>query len=150
MILCHWNGQWFLSTGINQEKGICWLRCGKQMPRPHYFQPLPPIGAQWYGNTDDVAGITFYPNIYYHGLKVWPLSWMPETNEPVLRCEAMPEQGDLDSEYFQEAVRRTGARSGEELLVADGWSHPDKFTYQKALHIDELEKFEGPPPEGPF
>lgn len=108
------------------------------------------FGTFWHKYFPSTEGITFYPNIYYHGLKVWPLSWMPETNEPVLRCEAMPEQGDLDSEYFQEAMRRIGAYSGEVLLVADGWRHPDKFTYQKAIHVDDLEKIEGPPPEGPF
>lgn len=153
MILCQYNDKWFLSTGINQEKGICWLRCGPKMPHDETFQPLPPagMGGVLYGYTDHPEEVIFYPEIYYAGMKVWPQAWDWERSEPILRCLAMPNSlEDLDSDYFRKIAKEIGATYPSEILRADGWEQIGRGEYIKYIHVDDLEKIEGPPPEGPF
>jgi len=151
MILCQWDGNWFLSTGINREKGICWLRCGAKMPHNETFQPLPPVGAQLYGHTDNPEDVVVYPEIYYRGCRVWPQAWFTESAEPILKCHATPDNfDDLDSEYFREIARRINAQFPSEVMMADGWYQIERGVFEKLIHVDNLEKIEGPPPEGPF
>ena len=120
------------------------------MPSPPKFQPVPPAGALKYGSVPLSSELIFYPELYYHGLKVWPKSWDPDSSEPVLECDAMPEDGQLEDQYFQEVLEQSSIDHGGDSLLADGWDRWDKFVYRKFIHVDELEKIEGPPPEGPF
>lgn len=152
MILCYWDKNWYLSTGINRDKGICWLRAMPGSTVPEWFKPLPPLGSIFYGEVSLDETVAFYPEIFYHGLKVIPVMWHPDSDEPVLMCEAMPATiRDVSSPYFLEISRSVGgAQYAEEVMLPDGWQRPDRAVYQKYLHVDELEKIEGPPPDGPF
>lgn len=120
------------------------------MPHPDGFKTLPPVGAVMYGAVPLANGIAFYPELYYHGLPVWPASWCSESAEPIVRCEAMPQEGQLDDEYFQCVLQHSTVDHRNNRLLADGWAKPDKFVYSKYVHVDDLEKIEGPPPDGPF
>ena len=150
MILCRWNGCWFLSTGINRAKDICYARCSIAMPSPKHFLPLPPAGVHVQGTIVGVSEVIFFPRLYYHDLPVQPVSWHPESVDPLIRCTSMPEAGMLDHQYFQEILERSNIDHLGDPLLADGWSRPDKFVYSKVLHVDELEKIEGPVSDGSF
>ena len=151
MILCQWHGDWFLSTGINWGRRRCWLRCGAKMPHNETFQPLPPVGMQLYGFADNPDSVIFYPELYYRGCRIWPQWWDSERQDPILRCIALPSNlEDLDSDYLREITRRINARYAGDVLIADGWEQIGRGEYVKFLHVDEIEKVEGPPPEGPF
>jgi hypothetical protein len=142
-------GNWYLSTGTNPQKQIAWLRAGAQMPHPDHFEPLPPIGSVVYGTIPLDDRLVFYPELFYHGLRVWPKFWRPDTREPILQCDAIPEDGSLDDAYFARTVERSTSDHRGDPLLADGWQRWDKFAYDKDIHVDELDKIAGPPPIGP-
>lgn len=88
-----------------------------------------------------LEGITFYPRLRFRGQIVVPWGWKPDTSEPILHVF-------MDSLEFPK-VGDTGATIAQ--LERQGWGNVDPregaFRY---VHVDELEKTEGPPPEGPF
>jgi hypothetical protein len=143
MILCRWNGDWYLSTGVNAEQRTCGLRCGKEMPHPSSFQPLPPAGAVVHGRAP-VRDTKFYPELRFRQVPVKPYWWQPGTSEPVLRCHV----GD----WIPWELAHDQAKASEliEALTRDGWLWDQRAGGWKFIHVDDLEKIEGPPPEGPF
>lgn len=150
LILCRWNNNWYLSSGVNRAAGICWLRSGANMPRPSHFAAVPPVGSHFYGQVPLSSDIAFFPKIYYHGLPVTPLAWSADSSEPMLHCCAMPSQGQLDSPYFARVLENSGSRLDANRLVADGWLNPERGVYEKYVHVDEIEMVEGAVPDGPF
>ena len=149
MILCRADGHWFLVTGVNNESRTCWLRCGANMPRPQHFLPLPPAGAMFYGSVHmDQVSTLFYPSLRYHGLPVLPIGWDPIASDPILSVIASPSTLQaLSDPYFQSIIAETDAAFPSQVMLADGWSRPDRAVFEKRLHVDELEKFVGPLPE---
>lgn len=118
------------------------------MPHPESFLPLPPAGALMYGlRPFDV--MVFYPEIRYRGVRVLPYSWHPTETEPVLLVDVYPYDRDLYARYFLKPPK-----DHDEMLRAlklDGWDVYDgREGAWKYVHVDELEKIEGPPPEGAF
>jgi len=92
----------------------------------------------YYGSTDDIENVVFFPEIRYQNAKVYPEYWPTDSSEPLLRCRLM----GWDA--------RSAGYSNEQQ-EADGWKgvgSGDGAT--KWIHVDDLEKIEGPPPEGPF
>ena len=121
------------------------------MPAPASFQPLPPVGAVLYGSVSLNEDLNFYPEIHYQELLVQPVAWAVDTDEPILRVNASPSTMDsFTSKYFLELAARINARYPEDVMLADGWRRPDQAVYEKHFHVDELEKIEGPLPDGPF
>ncbi|HNO79875.1 MAG TPA: hypothetical protein PKN33_17645 [Phycisphaerae bacterium] len=144
MILCKFNGSWFLSTGINWKKNKCWLRCGAMMPHPETFKPLPPIGAVLSGSVEGIEGVTFYPVLNYQNYEVWPQFWHRESAEPLLHCHIDANTlsiGTTNSTEFRQRVQE---------LQALSWKYELREGCEKYVHVDELRKIEGPPPEGTF
>ena len=89
-------------------------------------------------NMDSIVGVTFYLGIAYKNAKLYPERWTTESKEPLLRCRLMG--WDAQSVGYS-----------HEQQIADGWKgvgSGDGAT--KWIHVDDLEKIEGPPPEGPF
>jgi len=150
MILSQFGSNWFLTSGINR-KGRCGLRCGKNMPHDDTFQPLPPTGTQLYGYTDNAKDVVFYPKIYYRGCRVTPRHWQFESAEPILNCFLQPEDIGADllggkpvpdyANQFSAFLR---------LVQEDGWNWDMRDGGTKYIHVDDLEKIEGSPPEGAF
>jgi hypothetical protein len=140
---------WFYSTGINRDKHVCWVRVGPKMPHPNGFEPLPPIGALYDGPLPWPGDIRFFPELRYRGCRVTPYSWHPTATEPILCVEIDPYDEDLSKRYFKRPFVDHIERC--EALLSDGWDIYDpREGARKYVHVDELEKIEGPPPEGAF
>lgn len=119
-------------------------------------------------------GITFYPEVRYWGMKVYPESWDPGSTEPILVCRMMGDEilRKLKTLPGIHAARERAEQSGRaedrdawrskleesnaasqalrRQLVDDGWLDTPGEGFVKHVHVDELEKFEGPPPKGAF
>ena len=179
MILCRWHTNWFLSTGVNRDGGVIWLRAGPHMPHPEHFHPLPPAGAVLHGSVPLDSDSVFYPEVRYYGLKVYPEHWHQTSREPLLHCRIMGDQiahATMTPEFlaartaldhaaaertvgaedplnirWRELVGRAKAADAElrRRLVEEGWQD-DADGLTRYVHVDELEKIEGYPPEGPF
>ena len=145
VILCREGDYWYYSTGVSREKNQCGVRCGPNMLNPGGLLPLPPVGALLYG-LRPFDRMIFFPEIRYRGSKVYPWGWHPTAREPILKIFA----DDIDaSKYFigNPLVNTSDLRRA---LIADGWDWDAREGGFKYVHVDELEKIEGPPPEGPF
>jgi hypothetical protein len=116
-------------------------------------------------------GITFYPETRYWGMPVHPEHWHRESEEPLLCCRLMGDEihrltgppglaeasrlagrSEADRQHWLGLVEEAKAR-GRELrtrLVEDGWLDGGGEGLVKYVHVDDLEKIEGPPPEGAF
>lgn len=116
------------------------------MPRPEGFEPLPPAGAQYDGPLPWPGDIRFFPEIRYRGCKVYPEWWHRESSEPLLAVHLL--RNDLDLEKF--FVRPPSFNDLLRAMAADGWQGDAREGWHKYIHVDELEKIEGPPPEGAF
>jgi hypothetical protein len=139
MILCKWNEDWFICTGKNSSLGHYGLRSGAMMPHPATFSQYG--SAWWYGIAKLTEHITFYPRISYKGCGGRPVMWKADTTEPILYCEIGTPPGW--SRQQQEA------KISE--LEAEGWKWDRRDGVGRGyVHVDDLEKVEGPPPEGAF
>ena len=108
-------------------------------------------GTFWHKYFPSTEDITFFPEIFYHGMKIYPESWDREREEPIIRCLATPHNMDaFRSSYLQDVATRVNARYPCDVLLADGWERTGRVEYIKFLHVDDIEKVEGPPPEGAF
>ncbi|MBL0871368.1 MAG: hypothetical protein IBJ18_12420 [Phycisphaerales bacterium] len=117
------------------------------MAQPPGMVPLPPIGAQMYG-LRPYTGMTFFPELRYRGCRVTPVFWHATATEPLLLVHMTQE--DLDfSKYFVKPPNRTGHEI-KRAMEADGWSWDLREDGYRYLHVDELEKIEGQPPESSF
>ena len=143
MILCRFNNHWFLCTGIDLYTDRCWLRSGPKMHYPDTFQPLPPAGSVMHGSIEGVEHVTFYPEIRYDGLRVFPENWHFDNTDPVVMCH-IPSPRRFPNES-KEAVQQH-----REELIAQGFEDGGREGLKGYVHVDDLEKIEGPPPEGPF
>ena len=100
----------------------------------------------WVWSEADPAKVRFFPEIRYRGCKVYPEWWHRESSEPLLAVHLPPR--DLDfSKFF---VRPPTLDDLQRAMEADGWQGDGREGWHKYVHVDELEKIEGPPPEGPF
>lgn len=105
-------------------------------------------GAFWHRHFPDLTGICFFPHLSVRGCRVTPWQWHPTAEEPLLMVHMDTTHLDL-SRYFL----KPPAFKGEEIMRAmraDGWGWDQCEGGYKYFHVDELEKIEGPPPEGAF
>ncbi|MBX3351817.1 MAG: hypothetical protein KF684_02690 [Phycisphaeraceae bacterium] len=97
-----------------------------------------------YGDVRLDSDISFYPELRYEGCKVYPWGgWRPDSAEPILGCLI----GDLRASPDETA---DDVRARRERLVAQGWEDGGRDGVAGYVHVDDLEKIEGPPPDGPF
>lgn len=85
----------------------------------------------------------FYPEIRWKGRRVhvWN-GWDPNSSEPMLQC--LLDLGELG------AASASDAEVKVQELIEEGWSWNWREGGLKYIHVNDLEKIEGPPPEGPF
>ncbi|MBL1162250.1 MAG: hypothetical protein D8M52_11185 [Chlorobi bacterium] len=102
---------------------------------------LDETGRQCYLKQQGARGITFYPTIRYKDLRVEPIAWNPDSNEPLLLCRDSWEPDRMTDERYVELM---------EELKAKGWKWDAREGGQGYLHVDDLTKIEGTPPEGAF
>lgn len=141
MVLAEWDGNWYLSTGINSLKGQTWLRAGRRMPHPAEFKPLPPIGAVVYGPAP-VAEVRFYPQLRWEGFPVWPFMWDIDSACPRLQIHMSTHTlPATDERSYMELV---------ELMRAAGWGWDIMEGGFRYVHPDELDKIEGMPAANDF
>lgn len=86
-------------------------------------------------------GITFYPEIRYRGYRayVWG-NWHPESSEPLLSIYIPSHEVTVEGDAT-ENVRR-----GQELMDA-GLAWNGREAAVGYVHVDDLEKTPGSPPE---
>jgi hypothetical protein len=145
VILCREGDYWYYSTGVSREKNQCGVRCGPNMLNPGGLLPLPPVGALLYG-LRPFDRMIFFPEIRYRGCKVSPWAWHPTAHEPILRIDG----SNLDGYRLNGPFNAGPNFDFTAALLADGWEGDDYLGWSRYVHVDELEKIEGPPPEGPF
>jgi hypothetical protein len=105
----------------------------------------------WHNYFPTLEDIALYPVIRYRGCRVWPEVWHPDAVEPLVRCRLETHDLNPASEF--------GRHTGSGILpydefaarvTADGWQWDMREGGTKYIHVDDLEKIEGPPPAGPF
>ncbi len=143
MILCWRHPYWFLAgfSSDPQWRDRFSLRLGFFMYRDPALE-WRAVNNYLYSVLDRSVAMeyTFYPEIRYKGMRVTPVGWDPKSEEPMLRCE-LHDLGERGRQGFE-----TRRRAVEELR-ADGWRFDDREGGWKFVHVDELEKVEGPPPD---
>lgn len=155
MILVFWNDRWFLATKARPDKQACSLTAGN-------WQELKPLGfierqgstgkptdsnyqerIYWTKFVPDMATLIFYPSLFFRDYQVIPWNgWHPTSEEPLLQC--FIDLGEIHRGEPGEGEHRI------QELIDDGWQYNAREGALKYVHVDELEKAEGPPPEGAF
>lgn len=90
----------------------------------------------------DRQGITLFPIVRFAGIPVSPYGWSGDSAEPILLCSMGLEQ--LTGRTVEEVNKQ------KESLVKAGWDWSARDEGKARIHVDALEKIEGPPPEGSF
>lgn len=143
MLLCLRHGYWYIAARYDEADPTCTLLVGPQMLREEGFRE-PPVGDQLGAGVIDLSGIRFYPRLSLDGMRVFPECWSSDSAEPVLRVWS-------GQEHFERPVRTTQeylARISD--LRAKGWEWDEREGGTRWVHVDELDKLEGPPPVGVF
>jgi hypothetical protein len=151
MILVRWDNEWLLAQCAFPGTGRVGLIGGSRSrlsqkgfcERVVQAGSLPTVRSWRTSVPFDVDGITFYPELRYRGFIVHPTAWHPDSAEPILKVLAgrwliMP--SDAQREAINESLRR------------QGWEFDHHHGSGGYVHVEDpdLEKIEGPPPEGPF
>jgi hypothetical protein len=100
-----------------------------------------------HGTVSPLADVVFYPTVRYYGLKVSVSDFHHTDDQPRLVCYADPRFEDLQSPHYRAIQERTPTPYPCEVLSRDGWEQPGKGEFRKIIHVDDLEKLEGPPPD---
>lgn len=123
----------------------------------------------------DDPELIFYPTLRYRGVPVSVFrGWHPDSEEPVLGCvlgdinPAVEAESGTSLAMIVEANRRradderawkgihaerhAAAERVIQQLLDDGWTCIEPGSYFKYVPVEDpdLEKIEGPPPDGPF
>jgi hypothetical protein len=139
MILAKRKGDWLLAAFAPHIRG-CNLSTNR-VPREDIDE-----FHVWRGNIRvwshaPIDGITFYPEIRYKGCGGRPVMWKADSTEPILYCEIGTPPGW--SRQQQEA--------NISELEAEGWNWDRRDGVGRGyVHVEDLEKVEGPPPERAF
>ena len=123
--------------------------------------------------TSSLNNLVVYYELRWRGYRVWPVMpyWKADSSEPVLHCclsdqdlfdeaerrepliqRINHERDHGDAEVWRSLIARHNGLIEDvksELEVA-GWSHVPREGRFMYIHVDDLEKIEGPPPEGAF
>ena len=170
-MLCVWNKEWCLAQRGNLSlpgvslavRNGCPL-ASETMGFKRYWS-----GVFWHRYWPSFDGITFYPEVRYRGIRVYPQWWHPSSAEPLVHCwmQGIGDAVDPGRDRIEQSLdaQRRGdfalwASICEELkqksqamraqLVSEGWKDKHIDGLEKYCHVDDLEKIEGPPPVGEF
>ncbi|MDQ7013677.1 MAG: hypothetical protein Q9O74_07230 [Planctomycetota bacterium] len=131
------------------------------------------VNIKYHRYMSTMSDITFYPELHYWGMRVTPEHWHFTSPEPLLFCrlmdneiflatripggpEALKRAVEKKDKHAEAEWRRIGEANSQTLaamrrkLLADGWEDHGMDGLVKYVHVDDLEKIEGPPPRGPF
>lgn len=153
MILARWNGEWAIAQRLRDGASGCSLSVRNAVGPKLQSCGFEPYNYKtfWHKYFPSVEEIVFYPEIYYRGCRVSPQYWQRESAEPILNCFLQPE--DIGVDLLGGAAIPDYVREYPEfhrLVRADGWAWDAMDGGTRYIHVDDLEKIEGPPPEGPF
>jgi len=167
-VLAKWQENWYLAgrSGTWSESKLFSMKVGMKMPGSHGFSPSNNYLHRVFESTN---GITFYPEVRYRGIRVYPQWWHPSSAEPLVQCwmQGIGDAVDPGRDRIEQSLdaQRRGdfalwASICEELkqksqamraqLVSEGWKDKHIDGLEKYCHVDDLEKIEGPPPVGEF
>lgn len=142
MILARRKDDWFLAAAAPHIRGCNLSMPAKPKHDSEYFHLWNGIIYVW--SHAPLDGITFYPELRYKGMKVCPWNgWQPGTSEPILNVMT-------GSYYAYPGESRELAEARKRELLAEGWYDGGRDGMAGYVHVDKLEKIEGPPPEGAF
>lgn len=144
MILCRWRDEWGIAQRLQPSSSGCSIAIRNAVgPLFQRFGFVPYVhNTYWHRSFDQMSDILFYPQLRWQGFQVTPVCWNRESTEPLVLCRM--------------ETQSLGAKSDKEYerLVADmrtmGWHWDLMEGGHKYIHVDELEKIDGPPPEGAF
>lgn len=137
MILCRWDDEWHLASRANPQTGGCSLAFRLKGGAPPGFE-LYRYKTFWHRYFPTFDGLAFYPITRFRNAPVFLHWWSWEVPEPLIHCRLMG--WDAHSAGYTDKQQ-----------IADGWvgaGSGDGAT--KWIHVDDLEKIEGPPPDGAF
>lgn len=139
MVLAKRRDEWFLAAFAPHIKG-CNLSTNRKPlhKRDQFHHWRGNVFVQSHAPLDDIV---FYPELLYHGYRVYPEWWDSDRHEPLIHCVT-------GSDSWRRPIR-TEADLHEMIaeLKADGWEYnPKDQDARRYIHVDELEKVEGPPP----
>jgi hypothetical protein len=145
MILARRKGEWFLAAFAAHING-CNLSINK---RPCHDAEKFHLWNQriFVWRHAPIEGVTFYPTLRYRGIPVLVFhGWHPDSEEPLLSV-LMAQRPYRSPDEPYEAVRQRW-----EQLISEGWEDGGRDGMAGYVHVEdpELEKIEGPPPEGAF
>lgn len=128
--------EWFLGHANEYISGV--NLASPRIPRSESSRYRKSTHGVYFANFRDHDVITFYTEIRYKGAKVYPEQLEYRPKKLLVLCRLM-------------GWDAYSAGYSNEQLAADGWvgvGSGDGAT--RWILVDELEKIEGPPPEGPF
>jgi hypothetical protein len=130
--LARWQGGWFVAKQYVKHGGVYLIDGDKPHLTslgfaPGYREDL--RLRRHFASPDDIV---FYPVVLFGGANVAPQSCKLGTCEPIL------------------LVAWQGVGIPDDVELWDGTSHYGGNGYYRHLHVDDLKKIEGPPPEGVF
>ncbi|QOJ18146.1 MAG: hypothetical protein HRU76_11335 [Phycisphaeraceae bacterium] len=100
-------------------------------------------GRIWVQSEADPREVVFYPRLLYRGWLVTPERWHHTGAEPILLVR-------MGVEEISKAGGLKETMEARRELETDGWDWSRMEEGLKYVHVDQLEKVEGPPPEGAF
>ncbi len=147
-VLCNWRGYWALCARVDAAKDSCFISGGPWLPSEEAYPTLSRRGKTIVsGTVSPLADVVFYPTVRYYGLKVSVSDFYHTDDQPRLVCYADPRSEDLQSPHNRAIQERHPTPYPCEVLSRDGWEQPGKGEFRKIIHVDDLEKLEGPPPD---
>lgn len=150
MILCQLNGNWYLAKRGDHGLDRCTLFVARTMPGSEGFVD---VGNQDLAKEVSISSdMRFFPKATIRTLAVCMTNWKRGTIDPIVKCEIpIPsfETFGKSKAWIEEEGRRM-CREFEALrtqLVSRGWIFDGREGGSGFLHVDDLDKVEGPPPE---
>lgn len=126
------------------------------MPQPPSLRPmklLPPVGYALYGGITDASKCVFYPEVTFLGKPVSLVSWVPSSAEAIASCSFWLTGGDCQEIAAYVAGERSRSQKysiteRRNILASIGLMFEEPGVYRADIHVDLLDKVEGPAPEG--
>lgn len=151
---------WFLLSW-RDDLGAGSLEVGRRVPHSADFVLLP-HAAYPSRRIASMAGLRWYPELRHMGVRITPVAWSNECDQPVLHCLlCFPAVAELHSDPEWEMLIRSdpfdpelaARRQAKEVawtaatsehwkaLKVDGWEERfERGSLVRDLHVDEIEK----------
>ena len=137
---------WSLAgRGVEGVPGIS-LRVGALMSGPPAMH-MDAHGKFRHLYVTEFEDIIAFPVLKWRGCRIYPEHWKSDASLPILRVRLMPWDANALSIFGTEHLAPEDHRK---RMVALGWTLDPREGATAWLHVDELEKSEGPIPQGVF